>query len=143
MAAFNKFNSFVEALAEKVHNLGADALTIALCNAANAPVASNTVLANLTQIAYTNVVTTPTASRVIGVTTSAQTSGTYKLVLPDMTITATGGAIAAFRYVVIYNDTATNDELIGWYDYLSDLTLLTGETLLIDFDGSGGVLTLV
>ena len=143
MAAFNKFNSFVEALAEKLHNLGADALTIALCNAANAPVAGNTVLANLTQIAYTNVVTTPNASRVIGVTSSAQTSGTYKLILPDMTITATGGAIAAFRYVVIYNDTATNDELIGWYDYLSDLTLLTGETLLIDFDGSGGVLTLV
>jgi hypothetical protein len=97
----------------------------------------------LTQIAYTNVVTTPNASRVIGVTTSEQTSGTYKLVLPDMTITATGGAIAAFRYVVIYNDTATNDELIGWYDYTSDLTLLTGETLLIDFDGAGGVLTLV
>jgi len=143
MAAFNKFNSFVEALAEKKHDLGADALTIALCAAANAPIASNTVLANLTQIAYTNVVTTPNASRVIGVTTSAQTSGTYKLVLPDMTITATGGAIAAFRYVVIYNDTATNDELIGWYDYLSDLTLLTGETLLIDFDSSGGVLTLV
>ncbi len=143
MAAFNKFNSFVEALAEKVHNLGADALTIALCASANAPIASNTVLANLTQISYTNVVTTPNASRVIGVTTSAQSSGTYKLVLPDMTITATGGAVAAFRYVVIYNDTATNDELIGWYDYGSDVTLLTGETLLIDFDGSAGVLTLV
>lgn len=143
MAAFNKFHSFVEALAEKVHNLGSDALTIALCNAANAPVASNTVLANLTQIAYTNVVTTPNASRVIGVTTSGQTSGTYKLVLPDMTITATGGAIAAFRYVVIYNDTATNDELIGWYDYGSDLTLLTGETLLVDFSAANGVITLV
>ena len=143
MAAFNKFHSFVEALAEKVHNLGSDSLTIALCNAANAPVASNTVLANLTQIAYTNVVTTPNASRVIGVTTSGQTSGTYKLVLPDMTITATGGAIAAFRYVVIYNDTATNDELIGWYDYGSDLTLLTGETLLVDFSAANGVITLV
>jgi hypothetical protein len=143
MAAFNKFNSFVEALAEKKHDLGADALTIALCAAANAPIASNTVLANLTQIAYTNVVTTPNASRVIGVTTSAQTSGTYKLVLPDMTITATGGAVAPFRYVVIYNDTATNDELVGWYDYGSDLTLATGETLLIDFDAAGGVLTLV
>jgi hypothetical protein len=143
MATFNKFNSFVEALAEKVHNLGSDALTVALCAAANAPVAGNTVLANLTQIAYTNVVTTPTASRVIGVTTSAQTSGTYKLVLPDMTITATGGNIAAFRYVVIYNDTATNDELIGWYDYGSDVTILTGETLLVDFNAASGVLTLV
>ena len=142
MAAFNKFHSFVEACAEKVPNLGSDALTIALCNAANAPVATNTILANLTQVAYTNVVTTPNASRVIGVTTSSQTSGTYKLVLPDMTITATGGAIAAFRYVVIYNDTATNDELVCWFDYGSDVTLLVGETLLVDFSAANGVLTL-
>ena len=144
MAAFNKFNCFTEDLAEKVHNLGSDTLTIALCAAANAPVATNTVLANLTPINYTNVVTTPNASRVIGVTSSAQTSGTYKLVLPDMTITATGGAIAAFRYVVIYNDTPTSpaDPLIGWYDYGSDLTLATGESLLIDFDGTNGVFSL-
>lgn len=143
MAVFNKFNSFVLALAHKLHDLETDALTIALCNAANAPVATNTILANLTPIAYTNVVTTPNASRVIGVTSSAQTSGTYRLILPDMTITATGGAILPFRYVVIYNDTATDDELIGWYDYLSDVTLLVGETMLIDFDGVNGVLSLV
>lgn len=142
MATFNKFNSFVEALAEKAHNLGSDALTIALCNAANAPLATNTQLSQLTQIAYDNVVTTPNASRVIGVTSSSQTSGTYRLILPDMTITATDGAIAPFRYVVIYNDTATNDELIGWYDYGSDLTLAEGETLLIDFDGVNGLLSL-
>jgi hypothetical protein len=141
-SSWNKFNSFTEALAEKVHNLGSDALTVALCAAANAPVATNTQLSNLTQISYTNVVTTPNASRVIGVTSSSQTSGTYKLVLPDMTITATGGDIAAFRYVVIYNDTATNDELIAWLDYGSNVTIAQNETLLIDFDGSNGVFTL-
>lgn len=140
MATFNKFNSFVEALAEKVHNLGSDTLTVALSN--TLPVAANTQLSNITEIAYTNVVTTPNASRVIGLTSSAQTSGTYKLVLPDMTITATGGPIAAFQYVIIYNDTATNDELIGWYDYGSSLVLAQDETLLIDFDDAGGVLTI-
>lgn len=143
-SSWNKFNSFVEDIAEKVHNLGADALTVAFCAAANAPVVGNTVLANLTQVAYTNVVTTPNATRVIGVTTSAQTSGTYKLVLPDMTVTATGGNIAPFRYVVIYNDTsvAPTDALIAWLDYGSDVTIATGETLLIDFDGAAGVFTL-
>ena len=124
---------------EKLHNLGADALTIALCATANAPVATNTVLANLTQIAYTNVVTTPNATRVIGLTSSSLSGTTYKLILPDMTITATGGAIAAFQYIVVYNDTATNDELCWWYDYGSALTLLTGETLLIDFDAAGAI----
>ena len=138
MAAFNKFNSFVEACAEKAHNLGSDQLVVALCAAANAPIASNTVLANLTQATYTYC-----STRNITTSTSAQTSGTYKLVLTDLTLTASGGSVGPFRYVVIYNDTATNDELVGWYDYTSDITLLTGETLLIDFDGSAGVLTLV
>jgi len=137
MATFNKFNSFVEALAEKAHNLGSDTLTVALCAAANAPVASNTVLANLTQISYTNC-----STRAITTSTSAQSSGTYKLVLTDLVLTASGGTVGPFRYVVIYNDTATNDELIGWYDYGSDITLASGETLTIDFDGTNGVLQL-
>lgn len=137
MATFNKFNSFVEAVAEKGHNLGSDSLKIALCASANAPIASNTQLSNLTEIAYTNL-----STRAITTTSSAQTSGTYKLVLQDLVLTASGGAVAAFRYVVIYNDTATNDELIGWYDYGSALTLADGESLTIDFDGSAGVLTI-
>ncbi len=136
MAAFNKINSFVEDLAEKVHNLGADALTVALTASANAPVATNTVLANLTQISYTNL-----SSRAITTSASSQTSGTYKLTLTDLVLTASG-TVAAFRYVVIYNDTPTSpaDPLIGWYDYGSDLTLLNGETFTIDFDGTNGVL---
>ncbi len=137
MASYNKFNSFVEALAEKVHNLGSDTLTIALTPAANAPVAGNTVLANLTQIAYTNL-----SARALTVSASSQTSGTYKLVINDLVLTASGGSVATFRYIVIYNDTATNDELIGWYDYGSDVTLASGDTFTIDFDGSAGVITI-
>jgi hypothetical protein len=135
MATFNKFNSFVEALAEKVHNLGADTLTVALTAAANAPVATNTVLANLTQVSYTNC-----SSRALTTSSSSQTSGTYKLVLADLTLTASGGSVGPFRYVVIYNDTAASDELIGWHDYGSDITLASGETLLIDLSATNGLL---
>lgn len=134
MATFNKFNSFVEAIAEKVHNLGSDQLVVALTDAA--PVASNTVLANITQIAYTNL-----SSRNITTSASAQSSGTYKLTLTDLVLTATGN-VAQFRYVVLYNDTATNDELIGWYDYGSEVNMINGETFTIDFDGTNGVLTI-
>ncbi len=139
MAALNKFDCFSENVAEKVHALGTDQLVVALCAAANAPIASNTVLANLTQASYTNC-----STRNITNGTSAQTSGTYKLVLTDLTLTASGGSVGPFRYIVIYNDTPTSpaDPLIGWYDYGSDLTLANGETLLIDFDGSAGFLTL-
>ena len=95
MAAFNKFDSFVEALAEKVHNLGADTLTVALTN--TAPVAGNTVLANITEISYTNL-----SSRVLTSVTSSQTSGTYTLDAADLVLTASG-TVPTFRYVVLYN----------------------------------------
>jgi len=135
MAVYNKFNSFVEAVAEKVHNLGSDVLTIALCAAANAPVATNTQLSNLTTIAYTNL-----SARVLTTSASIQASGAYKLTIADLILTASGGSVAAFRYVVVYNDTAVNDELIGWFDYGSALTLLDTETLTLDFDGANGLL---
>jgi hypothetical protein len=134
MAAFNKFKSFVEAMAEKVHNLGADVLTVFLTTNANAPVASNSQLSNITQIAYTNL-----SARAISIASSAQAAGVYKLILTDLILTASG-AVATFRMVGIYNDTATNDELVCWFDYGSDVTLANGETFTIDFDGTNGLL---
>jgi len=133
MATFNRVNSLVEALAEKVHNFSTDTLKVALTN--SAPSASNTQLSDITQISYTNL-----SSRTITTTSSSQTGGVYKLVLADLALTASGGSVAAFRYIVIYNDTATNDELIGWYDTGASVTLLDGDQLNIDFDGTNGVL---
>lgn len=127
--------SLVEAIAEKVHNLGSDTLKVALTN--SAPTQSNTVLANITEISYTNC-----SARTLTVSSSAQSSGTYKLVISDLVLTASGGSVGPFRYAVIYNDTATNDELIGYYDYGSSITLADGETLTLDFDGTNGVFTL-
>lgn len=137
MATYNKFQSFVEALAEKVHNLGADDLRVALTN--SAPVATNTVLANITQIANGNGYTTGGTQATIA--SSAQTSGTYKLTLNDVVFTASG-SMGPFRYAVLYNTTATNDELIAWWDYGSALTLASGDSFTVDFDATNGVLTI-
>jgi hypothetical protein len=135
MAVFNKFDSFVEAVAEKLHDLGADQLVIALSNVA--PIATNTQLSNITQVAYTNL-----STRNLTRTSSSQTSGLYKLVIADITLTSTGGSTGPFRYITIYNDTSANDLLIGWYDYGTSLTLNSGESLAVDFDGTNGLLTL-
>lgn len=140
MATFNKFNAFVENLAEKVHNLGSDQLKIALTN--TAPTASNSVYADLTSPLSTTNLSGATPFNVT-TSSSAQTSGTYKLVCTDLTLTATG-AVGPFRYVVLYNDTPTSpaDPLIGYYDYGSSISLANAETFTIDFDGSNGVLTI-
>lgn len=129
MAAYQKFNSFVEALAEKAHNLGADAIKVALTN--SAPSASNSTLANITEISYANC-----SSRTIGVASSSQSGGTYSLVVNDLTLTASGGTVGPFQYVVIYNDSAANDELICFADRGSAVTLADGDTFLIDFGPS-------
>lgn len=134
MATFNKFQPFVEAVAEKKHNLGSDQIVVALTN--TIPVNTNAILTDVTQISYTNL-----SSRNVTTSASAQTSGTYKLTLADLVLTASG-AVATFRYVVLYNDTATNDDLIGWWDYGSAVTLANGETFTIDFDATNGVLTI-
>lgn len=138
MAAFNKFNSTVEALAEKKHDLGADILKVMLTN--TAPVATNTVKADLTEISAGNGYTAGGAT--VTITSSSQTTGLYKLVGSDFVITASGGSIGPFRYAALYNDTATNDELIGWWDYGSSITLAAGESLTVDLDGTNGILTI-
>jgi hypothetical protein len=138
MASFNKFNSFVEYLAEGVMNLQGDALKIVLTD--TAPVAANSVRANLTEVANGNGYITGGIAATVS--SSGQTSGTYKLVLGDVTITAAGGAIGPFRYLVLVDDTPTSpaDPLVGWWDYGSSITLADGESITVDFDATTGVL---
>jgi hypothetical protein len=140
MVAFNKFNPFPEYLAEQAFNLGSDTLKVMLCN--TAPTSSNGLLGDLTEISAGNGYTA--GGNTVTTSSSAQTSGTYKLVLADSTFTASGGTIGPFRYVVLYDNTTSSPlkPLIGYWDYGSSITLAAGETFTVDFDGSAGVLTL-
>lgn len=127
MAIYNKFNQLPEDLANGVHNLASDQLVVALTN--TAPTAGLETLSEITEITYTNL-----SSRNITTTSSTQTSGTYALVLEDLVLTASGGSVGPFQYVVIYNDDPTSpaDPLIGYYDYGSAVTLADGETFTVD-----------
>jgi hypothetical protein len=136
MPTLTKVYSFVEAVHEKVHNLGSDTLKVLLTN--TAPSLSNTVKADIsgelsTASGYT------AGGATITVTASAQSSGLYTLIASDVTWTASGGSIGPFRYAVIYNDTASNDELIGYIDYGYSITVASGQTFTIDFDQTSGL----
>lgn len=140
MATYNKFQAFVEALAEKVHNLQSDTLKVYLTNA-TPDAAADAVFADLAEITPGNGYTAGgnTATQ----TSSAQSGGIYKLVLADPAIwTATGGSIGPFRYAVLYNATTPSGNLIGWWDYGTSITLGAGDTFAVDFDPTSGVLTI-
>src|SRR5262245_35284107 len=141
MATFNKFNQFVEDLAKKVHNLNTDTLKVMLTN--SAPSASNALLADITEITAQNGYSTSRAA--VTFSSGAQTGGTYKLVVNDVTFTAAGGSFGPFRYVVLYNSTPTSPlkPLIGYYDYGTALTVTSGNSFTVDLDQANGVLTLV
>jgi len=138
MATLNKINDFVQDVGEGVHDLASDQLKVALTN--TAVVATNGQLSDLTGvIANTNL----GGAGAFNITTTSftNTTGTSKLILADLTLTATGAA-GPFRYIAIYNDAATNDELIAWYDYGSSISLADTNTFKCDFDASSGVLTI-
>lgn len=138
ISSFSKFQPFVEYLAEKAFNLGSDTLKVMLTN--SAPSASNGLKGDLNEISPGNGYTAGGTAATIS--SSAQISGTYKLVLADVVFTASGGTIGPFRYAVLYDDTAASDQLIGYWDYGSSITLADGESFTWDADGSSGVLTL-
>ena len=133
MATYNKFQSWVDYLTEGV-NCSSDQFVVALTN--SAPSATNSILTDITQITYTNL-----STRNLTTASSSQTTGTYSLVVNDLTLTASGGSVAAFRYVVVYDDTVANDPLVAWFDYGSSITLADTETLLINFGASLFTLT--
>lgn len=139
MASFVKFSTFVEALAEGGHDLGADTINIALSN--TAPTAATDTVFDPGGAHPAPAAANGYAPAEAGHVTSAQTAGTYKLVLDDVVFTAAGGSIGPFRYAILYNDTSATDLLIGYYDYGSSITLLTGETFTVDFSAANGVLT--
>lgn len=139
MASYNKFNQFVEDVVRGVHVFNSNTYKVMLTN--SAPVATNSILSDLTEISAGNGYTAGGTASAI---TESQTSGTEKVVAADVTFTASGGTIGPFRYAVLYNATAASPlkPLVAWWDYGSAVTLNSGDTFTVDFDGTNGVFQL-
>ena len=142
MATFNKFQDFSEQLVNGAQNFTSDTYKVALSN--SAPVATNTALANITQISAGNGYTSGGTATTISV---SETTGTTTVSGTQVVFTASGGSIGPFRYVVLYNDTTTtpvNKPLVGWWDYGSSITLADTETFTVRFSNTspGAIFTL-
>jgi hypothetical protein len=131
-ATYNKYQQFMEDTFKGVHNFTSDAtctVTVALSNTAGDADATKATLSQITQVSYTNC-----SSRVVTGITAEHTTGTVHLTGTDLVLTASGGAIGPFRYVIFYNDDPTSpaDPLMCWFDYGSAVTINDGETFTID-----------
>ena len=135
MATFNKFQDFVEQLAKGVHQLHAAGHTLKVFLTNEAPLATDTVKADIAEITAQNGY--PSGGADIQ-NDCSETGGTLAVTAQDVVFTASGGSFGPFRYAVIYNDTPTSpaDPLVGWYDYGSSITVLDGETFTVDFGAS-------
>jgi hypothetical protein len=146
MAAFSKYNIFVQDLLIGTHDFDAHTLKILLSNTApNA--ATHVVRSDAVEISTGNGYTQGAAGLAVALSGGApnQTgaAGTSRLVpSADITVTATG-TVGPFRYVPLYNDTPTTplDPLICNWDYGAAITLAVGETFTTDFDNTntGGI----
>lgn len=138
MAVATKFQDFSEQLIRGVHDWDAHTFKVMLTN--TAPVATNTVKADLTEISAGNGYTAGGSATTI---TVSETGGTTTVSGTEVVFTATG-AVGPFRYATLYNDTAASKNLVQFWDYGSAVTLAAGETFTVRFNNTtpGTILTL-
>ena len=146
MATFTKVADFIESAMEGEFILGtAGSLEIALSNTAPGGEASdptatgNGILANVTQIAYTNYTDDMAVDRVLEGITSVESGGVYTLDANDIVITAAIGTLPTFQYIYVFDQVSTtpDDSLIAVWDHGSGISLALGESATIAWNAAG------
>lgn len=142
MAAYQKYEVFVEDLVRGVHAFDTQVFKVLLSNTAP-NLATNNIRADANEIAAGNGYSSGGATTTM---TVSRSGGTAKVTASDVSFTAAGGAIATFRYVIVYNDTATSpagaDPLICMFDFGSAVNITSGNTFTVDFDATNGLFTI-
>jgi len=134
-ASFNKFQDFMEQVGKGTHQLHAAGHTFKVFLSNEQPLAADTVKADIAEISMTNEANHGAGGADIE-NDFTETGGTGTMTAVDKVFEASGGTVGPFQFAVIYNDTAASDELGGWYDYGSAITLQDGETFTVDFGAS-------
>jgi hypothetical protein len=135
LATFQVVDEFANFLGKKRDDLSADTFKAVLSN--TAPTKAGTqVLADITQIAATGGYAAVTLTGVTW-TETAGGSGIWAFTSAAFSWTASGADFATARYVGIYDDTSTNDDVVGYLD-IASFTLANGSTLTIT-PGANGI----
>lgn len=128
MATYNKFQPAIEVLFEGA-NCGTDSWVVKLATAVNA--SAGTITETTNGGGYT------TGGNAATTSTSAQTAGTYKLVLNSPSVwTASGGGFT-FQYAVLVDSTTGTN--VAYWDYGTSQAVAAGETVTVTLDGTNGV----
>lgn len=137
MATFTLFDEFLKNLANGTIDLDSHTFKAALTNTAPNQ-GTNTVFADITDLTAGNGYTAA-GTALSGVTWAETGAGTgiWQFSFTDPSWTASGGDIATHRYLVIYDDTAASDELVGYVDRGASAVITNGNTRTWDFGASG------
>lgn len=131
--AMTKWNCFTRDLGLGVHNFTSHTFKVAFSLAT--PQVAWTRLSDVPQIGATGGYV---AGGYAVTVTWAETAGVGVLKIEDKEITATSDGLS-LRYAILYNDTAANDPLIGFYDF-GPVTMQETDVLNINFDEAQGAL---
>jgi hypothetical protein len=137
MSTLQKLNNFAGDMGKGIFILNTDTITVALTDVA--PTAASHVLADITQISYTNL----SSRNLTSVTWTNSATTVWNLIAANLTLTSSVGSVAQFRYIVFYDNTSASDNLLGWVDYGSEINLngANGDTLLLSFDATNGLVS--
>ena len=138
MAAYVKYEPFVEGLMDKLFDLFGTTDTLKVAIASDAPVvATDDEMADVTQV-------TGTGYTALGEdiqNDATRTGATVTMTAVDVVWTGGAGGFTAGRYIVMHDDTSITDRLIAYWDYASNFTVAVGETFTVDFGASVMTLT--
>lgn len=123
------------------HNLSTADLKVYLSNAAP-DAALHSVKADIAELATGNgyngaVSVTITSRGIVANEYVIEPSG-------PIVFTGSGTGFGPVQYAVLYDESAANDELIGWWDYPTQITLVdVDETLTLNLSAANGLLKLI
>lgn len=140
MASYNKINQFTQDVCDGAHNFGSGGATYKVELSNTATTASNKLYGDISanEVASGGGYTTGGASSAMSDSTA---SGTEKVLATNVTWTGSGGGMGPFRYVTIYcsSQATPNKPLVCWFDYGSSISLNSGDTFTVSFDGTNGL----